>query len=82
MNWLRRKYHLDVDVWKIGSTFAKCTICKSLKDLISKVGKNSVSANELKLKGITNIKSCVDVFTTLGKGSPFNQGGFFVDHSW
>jgi hypothetical protein len=52
MSWLRKKHHFNVDVQKKGSTFANCTICESLKDLISKVGKNNVSANkhELKLK--------------------------------
>jgi len=39
-------------VWKRGSIFAKCTICESLKDLISKVGKNNpcVKKHEIKLK--------------------------------
>ncbi len=52
MNQLRRKYHLNIDVQKRGSTFPKCIICKPLKNLISKVGKNSASAkdHELKLK--------------------------------
>ncbi len=52
MSQLRRKFHLNVDVWKRGSTFAKCIVCKSLKDLISKVGKNNANAkgHELKLK--------------------------------
>jgi hypothetical protein len=50
MSRLRKKYHLNVDVQKRGSTFTKYTICKSLKDLMSKVGKNSVSAKEHELK--------------------------------
>ncbi len=52
MNQLKRKYHLNVDLRKRGSTFAKCIVCESLKDLISKVGKNNASAkdHELKLK--------------------------------
>jgi len=52
MNQLKRKYHLNVDLRKRGSTFAKCIVCKSLKDSISKVGKNNASAkdHELKLK--------------------------------
>ncbi len=32
------------------SIFAKCTICESLKDLISKVGRNSNEVNEYKRK--------------------------------
>jgi len=50
MSRLRKKYYLNVDVPKRGSTFAKCIICESLKDLISKVGKNSSSAKEHELK--------------------------------
>jgi hypothetical protein len=50
MSRLRKKCHLNVDVPKKGSTFAKCIICESLKDLISKVGKNSASAKEHELK--------------------------------
>jgi hypothetical protein len=44
------KCHLNVDVRKCSSNFAKCTICESLKDLISKVGKNSESAKEHEMK--------------------------------
>jgi hypothetical protein len=33
---VEKKKHFNLDVQKKGSTFAKCTICKSLKDLISK----------------------------------------------
>jgi hypothetical protein len=35
-----------------GSIFAKCTVCESLKDLISKVRKNNLNVNkhEIKLK--------------------------------
>jgi len=41
-----------VDVQKKGFVFAKCTIYESLKDLISKVGKNNpcVKEHEIKLK--------------------------------
>jgi hypothetical protein len=35
---------------KRGFTFAKCTICESLKDLISKVGKSSASGKEAQMK--------------------------------
>jgi hypothetical protein len=50
MSQLRKKYHFNVDVQKRGSTFAKCIVCEYLKDLMSKVGKNSVNAKEHKLK--------------------------------
>jgi hypothetical protein len=51
IGWKRKK-HLNVDVRKKGSIFAKCIICESLKDLISKVGKNNLSVKEhgIKLK--------------------------------
>jgi len=65
MNQLRKKYHLNVDVLKRCSTFAKCTICESLKDLISKVKKNNASAkeHELKLKRHNNHKkSCRHIY--------------------
>ncbi len=41
-----------MDVHKRGFVFAKCTVCESLKDFISKVGKNnpSVKEHEIKLK--------------------------------
>jgi hypothetical protein len=41
MNRLKKRHHLNVDVQKRGLVFAKCTICESLKDLISKVGRNN-----------------------------------------
>jgi hypothetical protein len=50
MNQLKRKYYLNVDVLKRGSTFTKCTVCESLKGLISKVRKNNVSVKEHELK--------------------------------
>jgi hypothetical protein len=52
MNWLKKKKHLNMDVQKRRSIFAKCTICESLKDLISKVGKKNpcVKEHEIKLK--------------------------------
>jgi len=37
-------------VRKQGSLFVKCTICESLKDLISKLGKNSNDALEYEVK--------------------------------
>jgi hypothetical protein len=52
MSQLRKKFHINVYVRKKGLTSIKCTVCESLKDLISKVGKNSanVKEHELKLK--------------------------------
>jgi hypothetical protein len=43
---------MNMDVRKKGFVFAKCTICESLKDLISKARKNnpSVKEHEIKLK--------------------------------
>jgi hypothetical protein len=46
MSRLRKKHHLNVDVRKCGSNFAKCTIFELLKDLISKVGKNNAGVKE------------------------------------
>jgi hypothetical protein len=50
MSYLRKKYHLNVDVKKPSSNLAKCTICELLKDLIFKVGNNSVGAKEYEMK--------------------------------
>jgi hypothetical protein len=52
MNWLKKKKHLNLDVRKRGFVFAKCIVCESLKDFISKAGKNnpSVKEHEFKLK--------------------------------
>jgi len=50
MNQLKKKFHINVDVRKKGSTFVKCIIYESLKDLISKAGKNSVNVKEHELK--------------------------------
>jgi hypothetical protein len=50
MSWLRKKHQINVDVRKRGFTFAKCTMCESLKDLISKVGKNNVNGKEAQMK--------------------------------
>jgi hypothetical protein len=46
-----------------GSNFAKCTICELLKDLISKVGKNSAGAKEHEMK----LRKHVNSFITLKK---------------
>jgi len=52
MNRLKEKHHINVDVRKQGSVFRKCTICESLKDFISKLGKssNEVLKYEAKLR--------------------------------
>jgi hypothetical protein len=66
---MRKKHHLNVDVKKRGFTFAKCIVCESLKDLKSKVGKNSASGKEvqMKLKKITNIKNLAKHSIEVGK---------------
>jgi hypothetical protein len=52
MSRLRKKKHLNVDVWKRRSIFVECAVCESLKDLMSKARKNnpSVKEHEIKLK--------------------------------
>jgi hypothetical protein len=50
MSRLKRRHHLNVDVQKRGSMFAKCTICESLKNLISKLGKNNNEALKYEVK--------------------------------
>jgi hypothetical protein len=52
MSRLKKRHHFNMDVWKTWSIFAKCTMCESLKDLISKLGRNNndVKKYELKLK--------------------------------
>jgi hypothetical protein len=49
MSWLKKKKHLNVDVQKRGFAFAKCIVCESLKDLISKVRKNNLCVKNMKL---------------------------------
>jgi hypothetical protein len=46
MNMLKKNHHLNVDVRKKGYVFAKYIVCDSLKDLISKLGKNSCDVRE------------------------------------
>jgi len=58
---LRKKHHLNIDVQKWGSIFAKCIICEYLKYLISKLvnHNNSVFEYEMKLrKHILHQESC------------------------
>jgi hypothetical protein len=46
---IEKKEHLNMDVQKKGSAFAKCIICESLKDLISKARKNNPCVRSMKL---------------------------------
>jgi len=65
MSRLRKRHPLNVNVRKRGSVFAKCTICESLKDLISKLGKNSNESLEYETKLIKHIfhhKSCRNLY--------------------
>jgi hypothetical protein len=50
MNKMRKKHHLNMDVQKRGLIFAKCIVRESLKDLISKFGRNNNDAKEYELK--------------------------------
>jgi hypothetical protein len=50
MSRLKKKHEQNVDVQKWGWVFAKCTICESFKNLISKVGRNSNEAIEYEWK--------------------------------
>ncbi len=52
MSKLRKKHHFSVDVKKKDFVFAKCIVCESLKDLISKLRRNisDVKEYELNLK--------------------------------
>ncbi len=57
----------NVDVRKKGFVFIKCVMCKSLKDLISKLGKNSNDAKEYALKLIKHLlhqKLCISLYHT------------------
>jgi len=67
MSRLKKKHHLNADVRKRGFMFAKCIVCESLKDLISKLGKNSneVLEYEVKLKNhILHQESCRNLHHT------------------
>jgi hypothetical protein len=67
MSRLRKRHHLNVDVQKQGSIFVKCTICESLKDLISKLGKHNNDAIEYEVKlqkHILHQKSCKNLYYT------------------
>jgi hypothetical protein len=47
MKRLRKRHHLNVDVRKRGHVLAKCTMCESLKDLISKLGRAVVMGKNM-----------------------------------
>jgi len=66
---IEKEKHLNMDVQKRGSAFAKCTVCESLKDFISKVGKTNpcVKSMKLNLRNITFTNNLVDVYITLGE---------------
>jgi hypothetical protein len=46
---VEKEKNLNVDVWKRGSAFVKCIVCESLKDLISKLGKNNPCVKSMRL---------------------------------
>ncbi len=50
MSQLRKKHHLNVDVWKQGLIFTKFIVCESFKDLISKLGKHNNNVIEYQVK--------------------------------
>jgi hypothetical protein len=50
MSKLRKGHHLNMDMCKRGSVFVKYIVCESLKDLISKLGRNNNDAKEYELK--------------------------------
>ncbi len=50
MSRLKKRHHLNVDVPRWGFVFVKCTMCEYLKDLISKLGKNSNEALKYEAK--------------------------------
>jgi len=68
MGRLSKRHHLNVDVRKKGSIFAKCTMCESLKDLISKLGQTSSDTKEYELKLRKHLlhdqESCISLYHT------------------
>jgi hypothetical protein len=50
MSKLKKRHHFNVDVIKKGSIFAKCSLCESLKDLISKLGRNNSDMRKYEMK--------------------------------
>jgi hypothetical protein len=67
MSRLRKRHHLNVNVQKQGFMFVKSTICESLKDLISKLGKNNIEVLEYKVelrKHTVHQESCKNLYHT------------------
>jgi hypothetical protein len=67
MSRLKKRHHLNVNMQKQGSMFVKCIVCESLKNLISKLGKNSNGAlkYEVKIrKHILHQESCKNLYHT------------------
>jgi hypothetical protein len=65
MSRLRKSHHLNVDVRKWGFVFVNCIVCESLKDLISKLGKNNNEVLEYEVKLIKHIlhqESCKNLY--------------------
>jgi len=50
MSQLKKMYDFNIDVHIRGSNFAKCVVCESLKNFISKVEKNNANGKEHELK--------------------------------
>ncbi len=67
MNRLKKRHHLDVDMRNRILVLAKCIMCESLKDFISKLGRKNIDAkeHELKLKiHILHQESCKSLYHT------------------
>jgi len=84
MNKLRKRHHLNVDVRKKGFVFAKCTMCESLKDLISKLVNIIIDVikYELKLrKHLFHQESCRSLYHTWRSKSVWSKDEFlYVIH--
>jgi hypothetical protein len=66
MNKLKKRHDLNVDVRKKGSIFAKCIVCETLRDLISKLGRNSSDVKEYEPKLTSCINSPAEAYTIFG----------------
>ncbi len=67
MNKLRKRHHFNVDVRKRGFVFAKCIMCESLKDLISKLVNNIIDVRKYELKlrrHLLHQESCRSLYHT------------------
>ncbi len=79
MSKSRKRHHFNVDVRKRGFVFAKCTMCKSLKDLISKLGRNKSDEikYEVKLKKhLLHRESCGSLYHTWRSKFVRSKNGF------